>query len=247
MIPMVRFELLTSRRSGEVPEEAEVKISRSDFKDFPKWLVDRLEFQGAGRDWRTVRAGRRNPVIKGEENRISMEWDSGKAELDMALSNESVRAAVIAELEDKSEGGAPSGGDTSHVPDSLEGYRDRDSGEMRFGDPDVEGEIGPVHKPFSHEEAGYREEGDEEFRRRHKKCRDCAHYDDEGHCHIVPDIDPDGYCEEFYADVGVFGVRDGSVTRTNLYLIGHGFDWVKASLREFLNKIRDRLEDETKD
>lgn len=241
---MVRFNVITSRRSGEVPEDFEVQITRDDFREFPSWLVERLEFQGVGRNWEVIRGGKRNPVIKGEDNRIAMQWDDGKAELSMSLANESVRAATITELEDKSGEEADSNDGFNEPTDSLEGYIDQETGEPRFGDPDVEGEVGPVMKPFSHEEAGYREEGDEEFRRRHKKCRDCAHYDDNGNCHIVPDIDPDGYCEEFYADVGVFGVRDGSVSRTNLFLIGHGFDWVNASVREFIRKAKDRLMDE---
>lgn len=244
MIPMVRFNITTSRRSGEIPDEVEIEITRSEFKKFPSWLKDRLEFQGVGRGWEIVRDGRRNPVIKGEENRIGMNWEDGEAVVRMSLANDSISAAAVTEMENESGSSSDDNDGFSEPTDSLEGYIDQETGEAKFGDPEVDGEMGPVMKPFSHEDAGYREEGDEEFRRRHKKCRDCAHYDDNGNCHIVQDIDPDGYCEEFYADVGVFGVRDGSVSRTNLYLIGHGFDWVNASVREFIRKAKDRLMDE---
>lgn len=63
--------------------------------------------------------------------------------------------------------------------------------------------FGEVFKPFSHEEAVYvppdnlPPSGD-------GRCKDCAHFDGHGNCHIVPDIDPEGTCEEFYADVGFF-------------------------------------------
>jgi hypothetical protein len=37
-------------------------------------------------------------------------------------------------------------------------------------------------------------------------CKDCAHYIEGGGCHIVQGgVDPDGHCENYYADVGFFG------------------------------------------
>jgi len=63
-------------------------------------------------------------------------------------------------------------------------------------------ELGQVHKPFSHEEAEYVPPAQQ--RTSDKKCKNCAHYDNHGNCHIVPDIDPEGHCENFYADVGFY-------------------------------------------
>lgn len=72
------------------------------------------------------------------------------------------------------------------------------------GDPDIEGAFGQVYKPFNKEEAAYVDQADPEFDTSHPKCEDCAHYDGEGNCVIVPNIDPEDYCERFYADVGFF-------------------------------------------
>lgn len=82
-------------------------------------------------------------------------------------------------------------------------------------------ELGQVHKPFTKEEAGYIPPG--QVPASEGKCKNCAHYDNHGNCHIVPNIDPDGYCEEFYADVGFYA--DGSelpneVSEVNLTIWG---------------------------
>lgn len=103
--------------------------------------------------------------------------------------------------------------------------------------------MGEVFKPFSHEDADYREPGDPDFESGHERCESCAHYDDHGNCHIVPDIEPDGYCAEFYADVGVFGHEHPWGIENNLNLFGESFDWSIEGVENFVNDIRERLEE----
>lgn len=88
------------------------------------------------------------------------------------------------------------------------------SGEVEFqkqgettgnvSESESDGTFGPVFKPFDHEEARYFDRGHENFDTSHPRCEDCAHYDGEGNCHIVPNIEPSGYCERFFADAGFF-------------------------------------------
>lgn len=105
--------------------------------------------------------------------------------------------------------------------------------------------VGPVRKPFSKEDAKYRERGDELFDPAHPRCESCAHYDGEGNCHIVPDIEADEYCEEFYADLGMFAdksdIAPGNIF-VNLTLLGENFDWDTVDAEKFLDEAADELD-----
>lgn len=105
---------------------------------------------------------------------------------------------------------------------------------------------GEVYKPFGHDDAGYVVQGDEEFDPDHERCRSCAHYDDHGNCHIVPDIDPDGYCSEFYADVGMFGHKHPWGIENNLNMFGEMFDWSMDDVENFVGEIRERLQEKVR-
>lgn len=100
--------------------------------------------------------------------------------------------------------------------------------------------MGQVSKPFSHEEAGYVERGDPGFDPSHKRCETCAHYDNEGNCRIVPDIEPEGYCDNYYADVAVFLDKDGEV-EVNLTIWGDEYDWSSQDVDNALDKLRRKL------
>jgi len=105
------------------------------------------------------------------------------------------------------------------------------------------GQLGQVHKPFSKQEAGYVSPSDPEHEDSHIKCHECAHYDNNGHCTIVPNINPNGYCKEFHADVGVFGhAHEGSV-KNNLYIYGEDAAWSMQEIRDFTQNIKDKLTD----
>lgn len=97
-----------------------------------------------------------------------------------------------------------------------------------------------VVKPFSKEEARYRERGDPQFDKSHEPCRDCAHFDGHGNCLIVPNIRPDEYCEEFFSDYGVFGDQKGNV---NLEVMGEDFDkeWSSSIRNRFSKAVRETL------
>ena len=78
-------------------------------------------------------------------------------------------------------------------------------------------------------------------------CKDCAHYIEGGGCHVVQgEIDPDGKCDNFYSDIGMF-VRGGGTPDVNLVLWGEKFrdrfgdNNVRGAISEMRNKIEDRL------
>lgn len=90
-------------------------------------------------------------------------------------------------------------------------------------DGDEEGRMGQVFKPFSHEQADYRAPGDDDFDPSKPRCKDCAHFDNHGNCHIVPDIHPEGYCTMYFADFGGFAKAVGDSTTNELVFIGDGY------------------------
>lgn len=106
---------------------------------------------------------------------------------------------------------------------------------------DIGGIIGRVSKPFSHEDANYLEKGDSGFDPNHPRCKDCAHFDGEGSCHIVPDIKPEGYCTEFYSDLGLFLVQTPGGFDTNLTLAGEELDVDEGDIDEICDSIHDAL------
>lgn len=101
---------------------------------------------------------------------------------------------------------------------------------------------GRVKKPFTHMSAKYRSPGDDEYNHRHERCKSCAHYDNNGSCFIVPDIEPEGYCEEYYADVIIAGHKHGETVEENLILLGEQFNWDDRDIEEFTLDIAEMLE-----
>lgn len=125
---------------------------------------------------------------------------------------------------------------------------DTSSGEMRSATQT--GEAGPntVREVYSDDyieflppetknESGYIQPGNPDFDRGHDRCEDCAHYIEGGGCHIVRgQIDPEAYCESFYADVGVFGDMRAN---PNLVIWGDAFDWSRDDLDQFMEDARE--------
>lgn len=119
-------------------------------------------------------------------------------------------------------------------------------------EPAEDGMFGQVFKPFDHDEAGYVDPGHEDFDRSHPRCEDCAHYDGEGNCHIVPNIQAQGYCDEYYADVGFFatGVTslpdpagEKQLPHVNLTLWGEKLKRVEgSSAGAIVESIKDEFE-----
>lgn len=96
---------------------------------------------------------------------------------------------------------------------------------------------------FTQREASYLYEGDREYDDEHPVCDECAHFIEGGGCHMVEGpIELDGYCEEFYADVGVFAHRHDEGVEENLSVWGYDFDWSISDAEEFAMDIREILE-----
>jgi hypothetical protein len=105
--------------------------------------------------------------------------------------------------------------------DQLQPNRPQRNDEIRDERVKTTNQMGQVHKPFSKEEANYH--GPHEDPASDEMCKNCAHYDNHGNCHIVPDIEPNGHCEEFYADVGFYAMGHKlpqEVTEVNLTIWG---------------------------
>lgn len=96
--------------------------------------------------------------------------------------------------------------------------------------------------PFSKDEAAYRSPVDDTFDRTHDVCATCVHYVPGHGCHFVQgEIDPGAYCEEFYANYGVFAHSHGDKTEVNAELMGGEFDWSTANVSDFVDEIEGRL------
>lgn len=137
--------------------------------------------------------------------------------------------------EEVEEGTSPtSERETSEPTQSGFGEREVDN----FGDGSIR-----FRPRFNQKEAAYLEPGDRSYLDNHKVCDQCAHFIEGGGCHIVEGpISEEGYCEEFYADVGIYGHRHEDGIEENLSVWGHSFDWDVSDAKEFAMDIRERLQ-----
>lgn len=97
--------------------------------------------------------------------------------------------------------------------------------------------------PFSKEDADYHPpaEGPEP----HLDCKDCAHYIEGNGCHVVQGyIHEDGYCEDLYADFGIFGKVEGNSIIVNLAQWGDRYrDRMEMeNIREGISEIKETLQ-----
>lgn len=97
--------------------------------------------------------------------------------------------------------------------------------------------------PFSKDAADYRDRDDPAFDATHDRCKGCVHYIPGGGCHFVRgEIDPEDYCEEYYADYGVFAHDHGEHVEVNAELVGPNFHPGEADIADFVGEIRERLQ-----
>jgi len=145
-------------------------------------------------------------------NGVEVETDLGSS-ADLAMVRREFEGEDFSDFRDQMTVGDS---DSQTQPD-----RPERNGETRDERIATTNQMGQVHKPFSKQEAGY--VPPEQARTSEEKCKNCAHYDDNGNCHIVPNIDPNGYCEEFYADVAFFAHGSelpNEVSKVNLSIWG---------------------------
>lgn len=79
-------------------------------------------------------------------------------------------------------------------------------------------------------------------------CENCAHYIEGGGCHVVQgEIDPEGHCEEYYADVGFFakGSAPGVNPVVNLVMWGERAKkrLEQGSSAKIVGDIKERIRD----
>ncbi len=200
-----------------------------------------------------------NPVVKAKgynDKTKVVGYEDGAAVVDVTDTSQSTRS-IIANIspgpneyessavqrgveqyeEEVEEGTSPvSKRETSEPKTSGLGKHEVDN----FGDGSIR-----FRPRFSQKEASYLEPGDRSYNSNHKICEECAHFIEGGGCHVVEGpISEDGYCEEFYADVGVYGHKHETGIEENLSIFGYDFDWKITDAKEFAMDIRERLEGE---
>lgn len=113
----------------------------------------------------------------------------------------------------------------------------RTEGNIRIARPGDEGSL-TILPPFSKDTAGYTDRSPTI-----KSCEDCVHFVENGGCTLVRgDINPDGFCNEFFADVGFFGTNVDGV-KLNLKLWGEMFDLDGRERERLVQKIQEAIED----
>lgn len=99
----------------------------------------------------------------------------------------------------------------------------------------------------SKSEAKYRDQSDGKFDESYDRCHNCVHYIEHGGCHLVDgEISPNHYCEEYFADIGVFSHKHENYIETNLAQLGDIKDWSISDVKEFMEDIRISLGDKVK-
>ncbi len=98
-----------------------------------------------------------------------------------------------------------------------------------------------ISKPYGHSEAAYKSPEDPDFDQSHEKCSSCAWYDNDGGCRIVEDIEPNGYCENFYADVLAAAHKHPDKMEVNLVAWGENADFNTSDIEELADKIAERM------
>jgi len=106
----------------------------------------------------------------------------------------------------------------------------------------VEGEETTIIPPYTKDEANYH--GPAEGPKPHLDCKDCVHYVSGGGCQVVQgEVDPDGYCEDLFADFGVFGNMDNTTVDINLSVWGEMFEdrLRNVSINEIADKVKETI------
>lgn len=97
--------------------------------------------------------------------------------------------------------------------------------------------------PNTKREAGYTTTNDRDFDHGHERCRDCVHFIEGGGCHLVQgEIDPSAYCDEYYADYGVFAHGHGGYVEVNLEMIGRKYDLDRDDIEDLVDEIEERAQ-----
>lgn len=169
--------------------------------------------------------------VRGQDTEVRVSEESGITEIDYLRANDEVTERIKGLFE----------GSTQHTP-SPDTTSETDDVSHSAGT-----EIGPVFKPKSKEQVGYTPASESTRRDTGKICENCAHYDNHGNCHIVPDIDPKGYCTKEYADVGIYGVGshvEGEETKLTIKKWGENFQraFEGNAIETFVTKARKAME-----
>lgn len=91
--------------------------------------------------------------------------------------------------------------------------------------------------PFTKEEAQYETHTPHSY-----QCKDCVHFVEGGGCTLVQgEIDPDAHCENFFAEVGMFGSQFSDPV-LNLKLWGDDYSMSMRDIDEFIDQVEEALE-----
>jgi len=106
----------------------------------------------------------------------------------------------------------------------------------------VDGEETSIIPPYTKPGASYHPPA--EGPKPHLDCKDCVHYVQGGGCKMVQgEVDPDGYCEDLFADFGLFGTMDNTEFKVNLAVWGEMFEdrFQNVSITEMADEIKETI------
>ena len=106
----------------------------------------------------------------------------------------------------------------------------------------ISGDKTEFYPPYTKEEASYH--GPASGPEPHLDCKDCVHYLEEGGCQVVQgEVDPDGYCEDLFADFGVFGRVDNGSSIINLAVWGEMFEdrFSRVGIEEIADNVKEAI------
>lgn len=97
--------------------------------------------------------------------------------------------------------------------------------------------------PYEKDEVEYHGPGEGE--NSHLDCKDCVHYIKGGGCHMVQgEVDRDGYCEDLFADMGLFARLYEGQFQINLALWGEMFEdrFGRVSFQAIADRVKEAIQ-----
>ena len=182
-------------------------------------------------------------VDSGEPMTEVKETPDGKTKIDVLLTDQDVVDKIEQEFgtvsgESRSVERRGRSKDKSYKEESVNSSSRSGGDSIELVGANNDGSI-TVMPPFTKEEASYHDTVSSET---HKACINCAHYVSGGGCTLVQgEIKDWAHCDEFYADVGLFGNNVNDV-ELNLKLWGEKYDFSREEISEFVGLIKSAME-----